>query len=233
MYAVMRLLIVLVFGFTVVGCATVKTDELTVEESGNFDGKTLVMSLYGELPDFAAQTATNVQFGMIGYATAVANGNAMIQANQIQDPAREISRQLASGLAQNFNMTVVENQSLADSRKLASLVEVYKGYDYIIDVRTLAWSSIYFPTDWNSYRVLYSAHARLINASTQEVVAEELCNFNPEFEDTNTAPSYDELESGEGLQRELDKSVTHCVEYIATMAKFHHQQEIQQMAVSD
>ena len=221
-------------GLLVLGCATVKTDELTVEEAVGFEDKTVVLSQYDQLPDFPAQTATNVQFGMIGFATAVSNGNAMIEENGIQDPAREISRQLAEGLEKNFNLKVINNEELvANSKKLTSLVEVYQGYDYILDVRTLGWGSTYFPTDWNSYRVMYSAHARLIDASSQEVIAEELCNFKPEFEDTNDAPSYDDLKSGEGLKRELDKSVAHCVEYIATMAKFHHQQEVQTMAVSE
>ncbi|WP_290536525.1 hypothetical protein [Alcanivorax sp.] len=217
----------------VTGCATVTTDELTVAESEEMSEKTVVMSRYKELPDFVAQTATNAQFGFLGLAAAKSNGNAMIQNNNIADPAVAISLQLAEGLEKSYSLKVIENGELkSESAKLENLVEVYQGYDYILDVRTLGWRSIHFPTDWNSYKVFYAAHARLIDAATQNVVAEELCNYIPEYEDSNDAPSYEELENGEGLRSELAKSVSYCVDYITTMAKLHKQEKEQDLAAA-
>ncbi len=234
MYKSIRMFMTLSVCVVAVGCATVTTDELTAEESQAFSEKTVVMSRYKELPDFAAQTATNVQFGLLGLAAAKSNGNAMIQNNDIADPAVEISRQLAAGLGENYSLKVVESGEVkVDSGKLDKLMEVYQGYDYILDVRTLGWRSIYFPTDWNSYKVYYTAHARLIDAANQEVIAEEMCNYAPEFEDSNDAPSYEELENGNGLRSELEKSVSHCVDYIATMAKLHKQEKTQNMASAE
>ena len=64
-------------------CTTIKTNELSNEESVSLKDKTLIYSKYQELPDFAAQTAVNVQFGLIGAATAISNGNKLIQNNEI------------------------------------------------------------------------------------------------------------------------------------------------------
>ena len=234
MRSAIRLMMTLGFAVTAVGCASFQTDELTIEESSRLVEKTVVLSQYQELPDFPAKTATNVQFGLMGHAAAVSNGNAMIADNAIQDPAREISRQLAQGLSRDFGLTVVESdKQLGDSRELDELAEIYPDHDYILDVKTLGWNSFYFKSDWNNYRVSYVAHARLINTDSQAVVAEEVCSFAPDFEDTDDAPSYDELENGEGLRRELDKAVTYCVDYIATMAKLHHQKKVQDMAVTE
>jgi len=233
MYHSIKTLMALSVCLIVTGCATVTTDELSVAESEEMSEKTVVMSRYKELPDFVAQTATNAQFGLLGLAAAKSNGNAMIQKNNIADPAIDISRQLAAGLGENYNLKVVENGELkSESGKLENLVEVYQGYDYILDVRTLGWRSIHFPTDWNSYKVLYAAHAKLIDAASQSVVAEELCNYIPEYEDSNDAPSYEELENGKGLRSELEKSVSYCVNYITTMAKLHKQEKEQDLAAA-
>lgn len=231
MYHSIKTLMALFVCLLVTGCATVTTNELTIDESKAMSEKTVVMSRYKDLPDFVAQTATNAQFGFLGLAAAKSNGNAMIQNNNIADPAIDISLQLAEGLEESYNLKIVENGELkSESEKLENLVELYRGYDYILDVRTLGWRSIHFPTDWNSYKVFYAAHARLIDAATQNVVAEELCNYIPEYEDSNDAPSYEELENGEGLRSELAKSVSYCVDHITTMAKLHKQEKGQDLA---
>lgn len=227
MISIIRFVFVLAMVFTVVGCASFQTDELTAEESNNLGDKTVVMSRYSELPDFPAKTATNVQFGILGHATAVSNGNAMIEDNNIEDPAVEISKQLVQGLENGYGLTIIESDAKLDGPgELNDIAEVYKGADYVLDVRTVGWNSFYFKSDWNSYRVSYAAHARLVDTNGMAVIAEEVCNFSPEFEDTNDAPSYDELKNGEGLRRELGKAVSYCVDYIATMAKLHHQEKI-------
>ena len=84
------------------------------------------------------------------------------------------------------------------------------------------------------YGVTYgrAAHAKLIDAASQSVVAEELCNYIPEYEDSNDAPSYEELENGKGLRSELEKSVSYCVDYITTMAKLHKQEKEQDLAAA-
>lgn len=207
-------------------CTTIKTNELSAEEAVSLTDKTVVYSKYKSLPDFAAQTAVNVQFGLLGVATAISNGNKMILTNDIEDPALEISKQLADGLKVNHNVKVVEETDIfAQTNDLSELLSLYQGYDYILDVKTLGWNSIYYTSDWDSYRVFYTAHARLIDTGSKEVVVEVLCASTPEYEDTNQGPSYEELENGEGLRKELGRSVEFCVDHIRTVAMLKYQSE--------
>lgn len=199
------------------GCSTIKNDALTVEESAQLSQKTLVLSRYNELPDFPAQTALNVQFGLIGFATAVENGNTIIANNQIADPAYSIAQKLAEGIAAKHQVNVIELElSIALGTEIDELVQQYSDYDYILDIKTLGWGSIYFPSDWDNYRVSYATHARLIETKSKKVVVEGSCSHIPEYEDTNDAPSYEELEDGTGLRKSLANSVELCVDYIRT-----------------
>ena len=202
------------------GCSTIKTNELTIDESSVLQDKSVTITRYSEKPSFMAQTPVNVQFGMLGIATAISNGNAMIEDNEIADPAVDIAEKLAQGLQDNYSMKFSHNDSVyTDTNEIPALLEKHSEYDFILDVRTVNWNSIYFPSDWDSYRVFYTAHARLIDTQSGAVVAEELCQHIPEYEDTNLAPSYKDLENGDGLREELGKSVTYCVDRIQTMAK--------------
>ncbi|MFO6423908.1 hypothetical protein [Motilimonas sp. KMU-193] len=199
------------------GCSTIKNDALTAEESAQLSQKTLVLSRYNELPDFPAQTALNVQFGLIGYASAVDSGNTIIANNNIADPAYSIAQKLAAGSATKHQVNLVElEQSVALDTEIGELVKRYSNYDYILDVKTLSWGSIYFPSDWDSYRVNYATHARLIETKSKKVIVEGSCSHFPEYADTNDAPSYEELEDGTGIRKSLANTVDVCVDYIRT-----------------
>ncbi|MDO8267422.1 MAG: hypothetical protein Q7T32_06270 [Moraxellaceae bacterium] len=218
--------------FSSTGCSTIKTNELTTDESQILKEKSVALSKYDKLPDFAAQTAANVQFGLLGLATAISNGNKIINKNNIEDPALSISRQLAEGLKSNHNVKIIEsNEYVSAKSQINDLVTKYAGHDFVLDVKTVGWNSIYFPSDWDSYRVMYSAHARLIDIKSKQVVAEEVCTHVPEYADTNQAPSYNDLENGTGLKASLEKSVEYCVEHIRNMAKLH-QANKEKLAVS-
>ena len=73
--------------------------------------------------------------------------------------------------------------------------------------------------------MMYTAHARLIDVLSKQVIAEELCSTVPEYEDTYKAPLYEELENGSGLKKALGRNVEFCVEHIRNMAKLHQQQK--------
>ena len=200
------------------GCS-IKTDVLTAQESAALDNKTLVYIDHSELPDFVAQTATTVQFGIFGLASAIDSGNTMIQEHNIKDPAIDIAKQLADELTAEHHVTVTHNKSNPiNDEEIPVITTQFKKYDYILDVKTLGWGSIYFVSDWNNYRVLYNVHARLIDTHNAKVVAENECSFDPKYEDTDKAPSYDDLEKGNGLARELKKAIKYCVNYIHEQA---------------
>lgn len=227
MNSLIKTALLLAISLSAMGCSSIKTKELSSETSTNLKGKSLVLSKYGELPDFAAQTAVNVQFGLIGLATAISNGNSIIKSNHIEDPAFEISKKLALGLQENQGIKFIEGETkLGSSRDINDIVKIYAGYDYILDVKTLNWSSIYYTSDWDNYRIFYSAHARLIDSKSSSVVAEEACAAAPEYQNTNDAPSYEDLETGKGLKKELTRAIDFCVERISNMAKLHQQSKI-------
>lgn len=197
------------------GCSTVETKELSAQDGAMINGKSVVLTKYNDLPGFSAQTAVNVQFGLVGYATAVSNGNAMIVRGGIVDPALAISQELARGLSETHGVKVVSaGEHVPVKISPRGLSQIYSTHDFVLDVKTTRWGSIYFVSDWNSYRVFYAAHARLIDAKSGRIVAEVLCRHLPEYEDTNKAYSYDDLESGVGLRKALDESANYCADQI-------------------
>jgi hypothetical protein len=74
---------------------------------------------------------------------------------------------------------------------------------------------IYVPTDWDNYRVLYSARPRVIDRQQKAVIAEGFCSYKPEYEDTNKAPTREDLvgNDAEGLKRELAKAADCCIAF--------------------
>ncbi|MGY5452402.1 hypothetical protein ACVFI8_15895 [Agarivorans sp. MS3-6] len=191
-------------------------------------------NLYIIVLDFPAQTAANVQFGLLGLATAISNGNAMIVNNKVEDPALDIARELANGLSNSYRVKVIDDDSrVVNTPELPNVISLYSEYDYILDLRTLSWSSIYYPSDWDNYRVSYQVHARLIDREKGNVIVEEVCNNMPEYEDTEKAPSYAELEKGDALKRELARSVEYCVEHIRNLAKLSNTTNANTVKVED
>lgn len=219
-----KALLITIFSSVCVGCSTVKNKELTSDDSLTLNNKTIAVSRYSELPDFAAQTAVNVQFGLLGVATAVSSGNDMIKNNEIGDPASLISAQLLAGLEDSYTMSEVKvDSSLPAKSEMDDVISTYGKADYILDVKTIGWSSIHFSSDWDNYRVTYTAHARLIDVKNKIAIMDDTCSYTPEYADTNQAPTYDELENGAGLKTALTKSVEFCVTQIRRMAKLHNQ----------
>ncbi len=213
-------------GISITACSTIKTDELTKNESKMLENKSLVYTQYKKPPNFQARTAANVQFGLIGLSVAIEAGNDMIKNNKVEDPAFEIANLLGEALKSNHNVNVIYNNTLTKSYRIKDLVSLYKESDYILDVRTLDWGSIYYMSDWNNYRIFYNVHARLIDRKTKKILAEEVCSNTPEYKNSNLGPSYEDLENGDSIKLELAKSVKFCVEHILTMTKFHDKKEL-------
>lgn len=96
------------------------------------------------------------------------------------------------------------------------LSKKHQSSSYLLDVRTINWSFGYFPSGWNQYRVIYSAKAKLIDTSSQQVVAEAFCSRVPEK--TTDAPSHDELLANNAarLKQELQIAADHCVKELSS-----------------
>ncbi len=200
---------------TISGCASIKHQPLTKESTENIHGKSIVNTQY-EKPDFLAMTAGKAAFAVLGTVAMIAEGNSIIKENNVADPAVLISENLMDGLAKKHNMQVVSNNNtVTTSNRIDDLAEMYASSEYILDIQTMGWSFVYFPTDWNSYRVIYSARLRLIDSASKTVVAEEFCSRMPEYENSNDAPTHKYLvdDNAQGLKTELEVAAEFCINY--------------------
>jgi hypothetical protein len=192
----MQRTIVLVAGLLVfTGCVSTKMVPLQQGRMASLQGKTLTVEKR-ERPPFGAITAGKAAFGFIGATAMLVKGNSIVEGNNIEDPAGYIAKELAGDLASAHSMTVVPAES---------------GADILLDVRTVNWSFAYFGTDWNNYRVIYSAKLKLIDNRSRKVLAEGFCARVPEKSDS--APGYDELLADQAarLKQELRAGADHCI----------------------
>lgn len=145
-----------------------------------------------DMPDFGEMTPAKATFGVIGAAMMISEGNKTVMMNQIADPGVAIADALLNAMQSSQGVQVVASPLRIDSEDPARIAELAKGKArYVLDVRTLMWQMMYFPTDWTHYRVMYTAKARLIDVDGKNVVAEAFCKQLPES--NAGAPTFDEL----------------------------------------
>ena len=140
-----------------VGCVSTKNVPVADSDIEDFRNHTVTVSKRG-LPDFAASTAGKAAFGLIGAAAMISEGNKIIRENEVEDPANYISEQLSSALSDKYELVRIDTStSELESEDVKNISRVFKDADYVLDVRTINWSFVYFPSDWNNYRVIYSS----------------------------------------------------------------------------
>lgn len=146
------------------GCVTVKNIPLSADVSANLSGKSVSTTRYPKA-DFAAMTAGKAAFDVIGALTAVAAGNSIINENEIEDPAIQISQILKKYLSEKRNMQIIDKgEIITTDDDINTLIAIYPRADYLLDVKTLIWKFNYYPTRWASYRIYYIGRIRLIDA---------------------------------------------------------------------
>jgi len=204
-----RFLLVVVAAMTA-GCVSVQQIPMSAASLEAIKGKELALS-EREKPDFSAMTPARGAFGMIGAAVTISEGNKLIKENRIEDPAVYIGRTLAADLQGRHNTRLSPKGAAIASDEVTDLVKNAPGTDLVLDVRTLNWSFVYFPTVWGKYRVIYSARMRLVDTKSGRVLAEGGCHRAPEH--TPDAPSYDELvaNSAQRLKQELKTAAEFCI----------------------
>ena len=207
------LAILILASLFLVGCVSTKNVPVPDGNIDDFRNHTVTVPKRG-IPDFAASTAGKASFGLIGAAATISEGNKIIKENEVEDPANYICEQLIPALSDKYQLVRIDtNASELKSEDVINISRVFKDADYVLDVRTINWSFIYFPTDWNNYRVIYSSKLRLIDTKKSMTIAEGFCSRVPE-QDENS-PSYDELLSNnaERLKQELRVSADHCIDH--------------------
>jgi hypothetical protein len=204
-----RFLLVVIAAMTA-GCVSVRQIPMSAASLAAIQGKELALT-EREKPDFSAMTPARGAFGMIGAAVTISEGNKLIKENRVEDPAAYIGRTLAADLQGRHNTRLSPKGASIASDEVTDLVKNAPGTDLVLDVRTLNWSFVYFPTVWGKYRVIYAARMRLVDAKSGRVLAESGCHRAPEH--TPDAPSYDELvaNSAQRLKQELKTAADFCI----------------------
>jgi len=196
----------------IAGCVSVQPRSIDAQASTQLDGRSVTYVTRAK-PSFAAMTAGKATFAVIGAVAAVSEGNSLIESNAIPDPAIDISLGLARLFERANHMTVVGPGVSAPADDAGRIAETARSRaEYVIDVRTVNWSLVYFPTNWTHYRVLYTTRARLIDTNSGKIVAEAACKQVPESD--VGAPTYDELLANKAslLKRTLATYGKRCIE---------------------
>lgn len=199
----------------------VSTKEIPLGNPQVIAGKSAVKS-ERDKPDFTAVTAgkaTGAAFGVIGGAIAGAamtsSGNAIVNENGVEDPANWISQELLSSMQRKYGVKNNGSRRVSDDKPEA-IAKACSDSDYVIDVRTINWSFVYFPVNWATYRVIYSAQLRLIDCKSGQVIAQGFHVRVPEK--TNDSPSHDDLVHNKAarLKKELRVSAQEALYHFQT-----------------
>ncbi len=181
-----------------------------------FQGATLTSVTY-ERADMAALTAGKAALGMLGGMMMVGDGDTIVKEFGIADPAVAISARLTPMVAARYQTSSTVNLADRDSSddSVSDLTHAAGGKGLVVDVETRSWLLGYFPFDWSHYRVMYSARARLIDATTGKQIARETCDYSSG--DDVPSPTYDEVlaNSAALLKAKLDAATASCVDTLA------------------
>jgi hypothetical protein len=173
------------------GCVSTATKPIDAQAMSAIRHQSVVRTSR-DMPDFGEMTPAKVTFGLIGAALMISEGNKTVANNKIADPAIAIADALLGAMQSSQGMQIVASPVRIDNEDPTRIAELAKGKArYVLDVRTLMWQMMYFPTDWTHYQVMYTAKARLIDVDARTVVAEAFCKQLPES--NANAPTFDDM----------------------------------------
>lgn len=206
-----KTILALIAAIAMSGCASFKQQAIDKESLAGIKDQTVTYTAR-EKPDFSAMTAGKAAFAMVGAIAMITEGNSIISTNNIADPANTIATGLVKELEVAYGVQLITpptKVSTNDPTQIA--LSVKSTARYVIDVQTIYWGFVYFPTDWTHYRVLYTAKARLIDIQTKRSIAEGFCKHKPES--NVNAPTYDELITNQaaGLKNNLNLIAQECI----------------------
>lgn len=214
----LKRLMTIAAAITLTGCVSTKVAPLDTKQMQGLEGGSIALS-HRTKPVFMAQTAAKAGFGLLGAAGMAASGNKIVADNAIEDPAVRIGQKLMDELALSHLLTVVDaGNVVANGTDIKQLAKQYGKADLLLDVQTVDWNFIYFPTDWNNYQVIYRTKLRLIDTKKSKLLAEGFCERVPGK--TSDAPSYEGLvgNGAAGLKRRLASAADSCIDELRRTA---------------
>lgn len=151
-HSLLRLLSPLLFFRQLALVSCVNTNEISLPNGTVLSNKVAVQTRR-EFPSFSAMTPGKASFGAIGAIAMVSSGNSIIRENQVEDPANWISSELATAIQKKYGAKVLDTRQILDESAKA-IAQACSGVDYALDLLTTNWSFLYFPVNWDTYRVI-------------------------------------------------------------------------------
>ncbi|MEH6414594.1 hypothetical protein [Pseudomonas sp. CGJS7] len=188
---------------------------LAAADAAALKDKTVAVTFH-EAADFTAMTAGKATLGLFGGLAMIKTGNDLVSENGIADPAILLRQQLGDALRQTYGAQIRPVDAAATkAKKPKEIAAVHPETDYVLDVRSGGWMYAYFPTDWNSYQVVYSVQVQLV-AKDGRQVSNAACTANTK---ANTNPPSREQLIANGAQLLKDYTAAlgwNCLQILAT-----------------
>lgn len=199
------------------GCASSVTNTPLRTDQADIGGRSLVIVAH-ERPSFVAGSAGKGMFGAFGALAMISEGDEIVQTNHVQDPAVQVGEEIATSLATRYDVSINDEIEVSGSDDVTGLTTRYAGNDLILFTRTRGWRFMYFPTDWDNYRVGLSMVVMLIDTDTGSTLAAADCAYWPEYDDSDQAPTREYLlsDNAAGLKTELKKGADYCTQKFLT-----------------
>lgn len=129
--------------------------------------------------------------GIAGAATSSANDkSALISKTSFVDPALGIATALTAAMKSRMDVQVLIAAGTPGNDSIEPVLAAAPGADWTLEVKTLSWSMVYFPTDWSHYRVSYRSNLRIVDVESKRILAESVCQFT---QGEKHRPSLDQL----------------------------------------
>lgn len=174
-------------------CAKDKILPISLEAASQIQNKSFIVTRHAK-PDFADMTAGKVQFGLLGGIAMVKAGNEIIQNNHISDNAEILEDVLVPLLIKKYSMTLIdENANHTEYVKPEQIAKEQTQGDYILDINSLSWMSMYYPTNWGKYHTFYMGQVRLIDRTSGLQISNMTCTINGRKEKNKNPPSKDDM----------------------------------------
>lgn len=174
-------------------CAKDKITPLTADAAAQIQNKTFIVTRHAK-PDFTAMTAGKASFGLFGAVAMVKEGNEIVQNNRIPDNAEILEEVLVPLLIKKFGLTLVdENANHTAFNKPEEIAKEQNQGDYILDIASINWMSLYYPGNWSEYHTFYMGQARLIERASGKQLSSMTCVLNGRKDKNKFPPSNEDM----------------------------------------
>lgn len=198
-------------------CAKEKITPLSAEAAAQIQNKTFIVTRHAK-PDFIAMTAGKATFGMLGAVAMVKEGNDIVQNNHIPDNAEILESVLVPLLTSKYAMKLVDdNANHTAFNKPADIAKEQTQGDFILDIASLGWMSLYYPSNWSEYHTVYMGQVQLIDRATGKQLSSMTCTLNGRKDKNKFPPSKDDMlaDQAQLLKDMLASQGWNCAQRIA------------------